>query len=81
MSNPSNLSALARNQAKAKGADTMKDWVNEADTQKPQEEPRKRLNVDVPESLHRALKQKALEQDTSVRDLVVRALREVVAHD
>lgn len=43
-----------------------------------QEEPLKRLNVDIPESMHKALKRKALDEDTTVKKLVVAALKEAV---
>lgn len=37
---------------------------------------KKRLSVDIPSNLHKQLKQLSLEQDTTVRELVVRALEE-----
>lgn len=36
----------------------------------------KRLSVDIPSSLHKQLKRLSLEQDTTVRELVVRALEQ-----
>lgn len=36
----------------------------------------KRLSVDIPTQLHKYLKQLSVEQDTTVRELVVRALEQ-----
>jgi predicted HicB family RNase H-like nuclease len=83
MGKPSSLSGLAktndRHAEKAEGASGMSDWINEPggpQTRKPDGEaqPLRRLNVDIPESLHKALKRKALDEDTTVRELVEAAL-------
>ena len=76
-----------RHADKAEGASGMSDWINEPGNQEtsepeppetsepdPQEEPLKRLNVDIPESLHKALKRKALDEDATVKSLVISAL-------
>jgi hypothetical protein len=83
-----------RHADKAEGASVMSDWINEPGTPDPetpetsgpndqdetddQDEPLKRLNVDIPESMHKALKRKALDEDTTVKQLVVAALKEAV---
>jgi len=83
-----------RNADKAEGASGMSAWINELDNQESSEpdnektngpdnqgHPLKRLNVDVPEWLHKALKRKALDDDTTVKHLVVSALEEAIGND
>lgn len=45
----------------------------------PAPDPVKRLNVEVPQSLHRQLKQMAAVQETTVKDIVTGLLRDYVA--
>jgi len=85
MAKPSSIAGLSRHQEKAKGMEKIGPWMEgpEGESPKPNakkepQEPQKRLNVDVPERLHKALKRKALDDDTNVRALVVGALEELL---
>ena len=49
------------------------DWVQNRDTAPIEKEPMKRLTIDIPESLHRAIKMHCVESGTSIAD-EVRAL-------
>ena len=52
-------------------------WVNEGKERRPARTVQtKRLTLDIPEDLHRALKQRALDEDTTLLELVESWMRE-----
>jgi predicted HicB family RNase H-like nuclease len=74
----SNLKSLTK---KKKAAESASDFINEADqaSQKtPKKNKEKRLNVEIPEDLHKQLKRAALDQDCSVRELVIQGIEKVL---
>jgi predicted HicB family RNase H-like nuclease len=77
----SKLTGLARKTDKSKAVEQAADWINEADTparshQGKGETRGRRLNVEIPEDLHRKLKHRAADEDCSVRELVIDALQQ-----
>ena len=74
----SNLSSVAseRLAKKAKAAESAQQHINSADTAQVAgaSEELQRLNVDIPKRLHRALKQRAVNDDTNIREQVIAAL-------
>lgn len=74
----SNLTSVAKDRLakKAQAAERAKDHINSADASA--RAPQKRLNVEIPEDLHKALKRKALDDDTNVRELVIKALKDAL---
>lgn len=74
----SNLTSVAKDRLakKAKAAEAAKGHIDSAD--KSARPTQKRLNVEIPEDLHKSLKRKALDDDTNVRELVIRALKDAL---
>lgn len=77
MSNLTSVSA-ERLAKKAKAAEQAKSHIDAADAASTAEIKQKRLNVNIPEELHKKLKQAALDRDTSIRDLVIQGIEELI---
>jgi len=60
----------------------MGDWVNKPKSPNTEDqEPQQRLNVNIPVRIHKALKQQALDEDTTTRALVMEALAWLLKND
>lgn len=60
---------------------TPKSTPAQEQTEKAREEPTKRLNANVPESLHRAVRMEAARRGVDMKDVMVEALREYLPTD
>ena len=76
----SNLTSVSKERLakKAQAAEQAKGHINAADSVSTEEVKQKRLNVDIPENLHKRLKQVALDRDTSIRDLVIKGIDQII---
>lgn len=76
----SNLTSVTKERLakKAQAAEQAKGHINAADTAVTEEVKQKRLNVNIPEELHKKLKQAALDRDTSIRDLVIQGIEDLI---
>ena len=76
----SNLTSVSKERLakKAQAAEQAKGHINAADSVSTEEVKQKRLNVDIPEDLHKRLKQVALDRDTSIRDLVIKGIDQII---
>lgn len=76
----SNLTSVTKERLakKAQAAEQAKGHINAADAAVPEEVKQKRLNVNIPEELHKKLKQAALDRDTSIRDLVIQGIEDLI---
>jgi predicted HicB family RNase H-like nuclease len=85
----SNLTSVAKDrlEKKAKAAEAAKGHIESADQPEPPKEPekeepekeerppQKRLNVEIPEDLHKAVRRQAVDEDTNIREWVIKALK------
>lgn len=76
----SNLTSVSKERLakKAQAAEQAKDHINAADAAVTEEVKQKRLNVNIPEELHKKLKQAALDRDTSVKEIVIQGIKEMI---
>ena len=76
----SNLTSVTKERLakKAQAAEQAKGHINAADLASVEEVKQKRLNVDIPEDLHKRLKQVALDRDTSVKEIVIQGIKEMI---
>ena len=76
----SNLTSVTKERLakKAQAAEKAKNHIDAADSVAVNEVKQKRLNVDIPEDLHKKLKQVALDRDTSIRDLVIKGIDQII---
>lgn len=76
----SNLTSVSKERLakKAQAAEQAKKHINSADSVSADEVKQKRLNVDIPDELHKALKQAALDRDTSVKEIVIQGIKEMI---
>lgn len=81
----SNLTSVARDRLakKAKAAENGTAYIEQAgkpgkSDKSASAEKQKRLNVDIPEGLHKALKQKALDDGVNVRALIIKSINELL---
>lgn len=76
----SNLTSVTKERLakKAQAAEQAKGHINAADAAVTEEVKQKRLNVNIPEELHKKLKQAALDRDSSIRDLVIQGIEDLI---
>lgn len=76
----SNITSVSKERLakKAQAAEQAKGHINAADAAVTEEVKQKRLNVNIPEELHKKLKQAALDRDTSVKEIVIQGIKEMI---